>query len=147
MKRVLLAGLLCLISVDALAGGERGEAIIGGALGGAAGAVIGQQVGGATGAAIGGAVGGALGAGLAVDDHHHAQPAYGVGYPQYGAPVGYYPRYARPVIVPQPVAYYPAYARPVVVQQYYRTPVRPVFVNIDDDRHHGRGWGRHHDRD
>ena len=145
MKRVLLAGLLCLISVDALAGGERGEAIIGGALGGAAGAVIGQQVGGPTGAAIGGAVGGALGAGLAVDDHHHAQPAYAGGYPQYGAPVGYYPRYARPVIVPRPVAYYPAYARPVVVRQYYRVPGRPVFV--DDDRHYGHGWGHHHDRD
>lgn len=137
MKRVLFAGLLCMVSMSAVAG-ERGEAVLGGALGGAAGAVIGEQVGGAAGAAIGGAVGGALGAGLAVDNHHYAQPYYGA------APVAYYPRYVRPVVVPRPVAYYPAaYARPVVVRQYY--PVRPVF--IDADRHYDHGWGHHHDRD
>ena len=62
MKRFLLAGLIGLGSMNALAGDERREAIIAGALGGAAGAVIGQQLGGATGAAIGGALGGALGA-------------------------------------------------------------------------------------
>jgi len=62
MKRLLLAGLICLGSMDALAGDDRREAVIGGALGGAAGAVIGQQVGGPTGAAIGGALGGATGA-------------------------------------------------------------------------------------
>lgn len=48
MKRLLLAGLICLASMDAMAGDDRRDAVIGGALGGAAGAVIGQQVGGPT---------------------------------------------------------------------------------------------------
>lgn len=116
MKRLLLAGLIGLLgSTSALAGDERREAIVAGALGGAAGAVIGQQM------------GGALGAGLAVDDHDHDRPAY---YGGHAAPVAYYP--ARPVAYypARPVAYYPA--RPVA---YYPArpvayaPARPVVIN------------------
>lgn len=150
MKRLLLAGLICVGSMDALAGDDRRDAIIGGALGGAAGAVIGQQVGGPTGAAIGGAVGGALGAGLAVDDHGHDERAYRGGY---AAPVAYYPRYARPVMASRPVAYYPAYARPVVVTRpvvVHRGHYRPVAHHVATHaRHHyvkGHGRKHHHDR-
>jgi hypothetical protein len=147
MKRLLLAGLICLGSMDALAGDDRRDAVIGGALGGAAGAVIGQQVGGATGAAIGGALGGALGAGLAVDDHDHDQRAYHGGY---AAPVAYYPRHARPVMASRPVAYYPTYARPVVVTRPvvvhpgYHHPVAG-HVGHHYVNGHGRKHHRHHD--
>ena len=120
MKRLMLAGLIGLLgSTSALAGNDRREAIVAGALGGAAGAVIGQQVGGATGAAIGGALGGALGAGLAVDDHDHDRPAY---YGGHAAPVAYYPARPAAYYPARPVAYYPA--RPVA---YY--PARPVVIN------------------
>ena len=152
MKRILLAGLICLGSMDALAGDDRRDAVIGGALGGAAGAVIGQQVGGPTGAAIGGALGGALGAGLAVDDHDHDQRAYRGGY---AAPVAYYPRHARPVIASRPVAYYPAYyarpvvvTRPVVVRHGHHHPVaRHVAGHVGNHyvNGHGRKHHRHHD--
>lgn len=145
MKRLLLAGLICLASMDAMAGDDRRDAVIGGALGGAAGAVIGQQVGGPTGAAIGGALGGALGAGLAVDDHDHDQRAYRGGY---AAPVAYYPRHAhaRPVVATRPVAYYPAYyARPVVVRHEHHHPVaRHVAGHVG--HHYAKGHGRKHHR-
>ena len=143
MKRLMLAGLIGLLgSTSALAGDDRREAIVAGALGGAAGAVIGQQLGGATGAAIGGALGGALGAGLAVDDHDHNRPAYSGGH---AAPVAYYP--ARPVAYypARPVAYYPA--RPVVINRPVVVPrghYHPVARHVAREAawHHRH----HHDR-
>ena len=64
MKKTSLMALylVSILSVPAMAAGVDGDAVIGGALGGAAGAAIGSAVGGRDGAIIGGGIGGATGA-------------------------------------------------------------------------------------
>jgi outer membrane lipoprotein SlyB len=60
--------LLAVLTTPSWAGRIDGDAVVGGALGGAAGAAIGSAVGGRDGAIIGGGVGGAAGAALMAND-------------------------------------------------------------------------------
>ncbi|QEL64870.1 hypothetical protein OTERR_13940 [Oryzomicrobium terrae] len=122
----VLAGLTAALlgsATPALAhGGFSGDAVIGGALGGAAGAAVGSAVGGRDGAIVGGALGAATGvvvSGSRPSYYAPPRPAYVYGPP----PVVYAP--------PPPVYVVPAYApRPVYAPYPYYGPP-------------GRGWGRH----
>jgi hypothetical protein len=81
MKSTLLMALVISVSTWAMpAAAIDGDAVIGGALGGAAGAAVGSAVGGRNGAIVGAGVGGAAGAAVATsgrkehrytDDDHH----------------------------------------------------------------------------
>ncbi len=64
MKKMLLSGML-LIACTAANASQTSDAVIGGAIGGAAGAAIGSQIGGKQGAVIGAGIGGATGAAVA----------------------------------------------------------------------------------
>jgi len=85
MKTALLTALVISVSTWAMpAAAIDGDAVIGGALGGAAGAAVGSAVGGRNGAIVGAGIGGAAGAAVAtsgkqerhrevvyVEDDHH----------------------------------------------------------------------------
>jgi hypothetical protein len=82
-----------------LLAGDRGDAILGGALGGALGAAVGSELGGRDGAILGGALGGATGTALATRRHRRPRheviyvdrPVYGPPrYRDYGPPPSYY---------------------------------------------------------
>jgi uncharacterized protein YcfJ len=83
-QNLLVAAILSALAWSLPAAALDGEAIVGGALGGAAGAAVGSAVGGRNGAIVGAGVGGAAGAAVAtsgrkerhrevvyVDDDHH----------------------------------------------------------------------------
>ncbi len=57
-----------------LLAGDRGDAILGGALGGALGAAAGSELGGRDGAIVGGAIGGATGTAIATRRHRQSPP-------------------------------------------------------------------------
>ncbi|MCX5875299.1 MAG: hypothetical protein NT087_03175 [Deltaproteobacteria bacterium] len=71
------------ISTSALAAGVNGDAVIGGALGGAAGAAVGSAIGGRDGAMIGAGLGGVAGVAVATSDNNaRARGRGNVGYAQ-----------------------------------------------------------------
>jgi outer membrane lipoprotein SlyB len=85
MKRTLMAILVVSTAVALPAAAVDTDAVVGGALGGAAGAAVGSAIGGREGAIVGAGLGGAAGAAVAtsdkqptvrkeviyVDEHHH----------------------------------------------------------------------------
>lgn len=68
---VLVAALLGMPTT--LLAGDRGDAILGGALGGAIGAAVGSELGGRDGAIVGSAIGGATGTAVATRRHRRSQ--------------------------------------------------------------------------
>lgn len=68
MKRTLLTALLMASGLLSTAHALDTDAVVGGALGGAAGAAVGSAVGGREGAVIGAGLGGAAGAAIATQD-------------------------------------------------------------------------------
>jgi len=68
MKRTLLAVLIASSAVALPASAIDTDAVVGGALGGAAGAAVGSAVGGREGAIVGAGLGGAAGAAIATSD-------------------------------------------------------------------------------
>jgi outer membrane lipoprotein SlyB len=75
LKKTLVLCFLASLAAPVLAGGIDGQAVIGGALGGATGAAVGSAIGGRDGAIVGGAIGGAAGVAIATDGKKAEKPA------------------------------------------------------------------------
>ncbi|EEG08791.1 YMGG-like glycine zipper-containing protein [Pseudogulbenkiania ferrooxidans] len=119
------------LGLAATAAQAHSDAVLGGALGGAAGAVIGSSIGGRDGAIVGGALGAATGVAISQRPYYY-EPA----------PVVYAP--PRPVVVEEPVYVRP---RPVIIERerYVDYGPGPYWAGRPEWRHHGwkhRGWER-----
>ncbi|MBI4754918.1 MAG: hypothetical protein HY778_05740 [Betaproteobacteria bacterium] len=139
MKRTILAAVATSVLLAAApAWADRGTAILGAAIGGAAGAVVGREVGGPGGAVLGAALGGAAGVavtqnlgGYGRDRVQVREPAY-VTPPAFG--YGGYGGYGRP-----------GYRRADVGNHYWLDGRdRDRGWDHDDRRHHDRHHRHHH---
>lgn len=143
MKFMLTIPVLAvsLFSGAALAG-ERGTAVTGALIGGAAGAALGHHMSGRDGAIVGGALGAAVGTSIATDRQREAQrdsDAY-----IYDDDDDDY-RYRERVVYEQPVIHERVVyvqPRPVLVYQPVRRVVRYEYAG-----RHDQGWHRGHHND